>query len=226
MNKFEIIIPAYNCQNYLDKCLNSIEIQDYPLDLVNVTIIDDNSNKPLEIKKHSFTFELIRNNQRMYAGYNRFIKYSKCKDNDIVVFLDGDDWFTDTKCLKVINKIYSNNNISWSISNHKIFKNNKTKIIPTFINIPLEPLKPKIAHLRCGYGYVWNKMTDDDLKVNGEYIKWMTDWNENLFAIKNYGQPYKISSSLAVYNLDTSKTKKENDNYQEMLNWFKNKYQL
>lgn len=226
MNKFEIIIPAYNCQKYLNKCLDSIEIQDYDLNNVNVTIIDDNSEPPLEVNKYSFTFELIRNKERMHAGYNRFIRYTKCKDDDIIIFLDGDDWFVDKKCLKVINKIYQNNKISWSISNHKIFKNNKIKVIPNFVNLPLQLEKPKIVHLRCGYGYVWNKMKDEDIKVDNKYIKWMTDWNENLYAIKNFGQPYKISCSLMVYNLETTKTKKENDNYKEMLNWFKNKYDI
>lgn len=226
MNNFEIIIPAYNCQTYLNKCLDSIEIQDYNLDSVNVTIIDDNSEPPLEANKYSFTFEIIRNSKRMHAGYNRFKKYTKCKDNDIIIFLDGDDWFIDNKCLKVINKIYQENKISWSISNHKAYRNNRLKVIPNFVNLPLELDKPKIVHLRCGYGYVWNKMTEDDIKVGNEYIKWMTDWNENLYAIKKYGQPYKINCSLVVYNLDTSKTKKENDNYNEMLNWFKNKYDI
>ena len=36
MNQFEIIIPVYNCQKYLDKCIESIELQDYPKELINI----------------------------------------------------------------------------------------------------------------------------------------------------------------------------------------------
>lgn len=224
MNHFEIIIPVYKCQKYLDKCIESIELQDYPKELINITIIDDKSEPKLNIIKTSFNVDLIQNNKRMYAGYNRYLKYSKCNDNDIIIFLDGDDWFVDNKCLGIIDNVYRNNKIHWSISNHKIYKDNKVKVMPSFINLPLELDKPKICHLRCGYGYVWNNMTENYLDVDKSYIRWMSDWNENLYAIKNYGQPFKIDCSLVVYNLDTMKTKKENNNYNEMIVWFQNKY--
>lgn len=224
MNKFQFIIPTYKSQKYLDKCLESIENQEYPKELIKATIIDDYSPIKLSIIKTSFNTKLIRNEKRMYAGYNRYIAYSNCNDNDIIIFLDGDDWLVDSKCLKIINRIYQNNKINWSISNHKLYKNDKLKVLPTFVNLPLENDKPKICHLRCGYGYVWNKMNIEWIKLdNYNFIKWMTDWNENLYALKNYGQPFKIDCSLSVYNLDTSKTKKENDNYQEMITLFKNK---
>ena len=220
MNKFHIITPCYNHQLYLDRCIESIENQDYPKDLIKMTIIDDNSLVPLKTKETSFVLKKIKNKKRMHPGYNRYIVYSNVDDNDLVVFLDGDDWLSDNKCLHTINKVYQNNKITWSISNHKIYKNKKTKIIPSFVNLPLVVDKPKICHLRCGYGYVWNKMEESWIKYNDNYIKWMTDWNENLFALKNYGQPYKIESSLSVYNQDTSKTRKENNDYKEMIKFF------
>lgn len=225
MNRFQIIIPTYKYQKYLNKCLESIENQEYPKELIVATVIDDNSPKPLELLKTSYECKLLRNKERMYAGYNRYLVYSKCPDNDIIIFLDGDDWLADNKCLQIINNVYNNNNIKWSISNHKLYQNDKLKVLPTFVNLPLQIDKPKICHLRCGYGYVWNKMEIDCIKLNNnQIIKWMTDWNENLYALKYYGNPYKINSSLSVYNLDTSKTRKENNNYKEMIKWFSNKY--
>ena len=223
MNKFHIISPCYNHQCYLDKCIDSIESQDYPKDLISMTIIDDNSKTPLKTKETSFCLKIIKNKERMYPAYNRYIEYSKVKDRDIVIFLDGDDWLTDEKCLSTINQIYQENKIHWSISNHKIYKNDRLKVLPSFVDLPLVIDKPKICHLRSGYGYVWNKMDIDWIKYQGNYIKWMTDWNENLFALKNYGPAYKINSSLSVYNQDTSKTRKENNNYREMINYFKEK---
>ena len=83
--------------------------------------------------------------------FNRFIVYSKCEDNEIIIFLDGDDWLSDCKCLTVLNNIYNENDIKWSISNHKVYKDEKLKVIPSFVNLPLESEKPKICHLRSGY---------------------------------------------------------------------------
>lgn len=221
MNKFQIIIPCYNYQKYLNKCLESIENQEYSKDLIFVNIIDDNSEIPLKTEKFNFNIKLIKNTKRQFAAFNRYKIYSKTNDNDIIIFLDGDDWLVDSKVLKIINNVFINNKISWAISNHRTFKNGKNSILPTFVNLPLELEKPKICHLRCGYGYVWNKMDIEWLKMDNEYIKWMTDWNENLYALKNFGQPYKIESSLSVYNLDTNKTRNENNNYRSMIEWFK-----
>jgi glycosyltransferase involved in cell wall biosynthesis len=223
MNKFHIITPCYNHQEYLDKCIGSIESQDYPKELVSMTIIDDSSKFPLKTKETSFNLKIIRNNERMHPAYNRYLVYSKVKNDEIILFLDGDDWLSDNKCLSTISRIYKDNDINWAISNHKIYKNNKIKVIPSFVTLPLIIDKPKICHLRSGYGYVWNNMEEDWIKYKNNYIKWMTDWNENIYAIKNFGQPYKIESSLSVYNQDTSKTRKENKNYIEMINFFKNK---
>lgn len=223
MNRFHIISPCFNHQEYLNKCIKSIEEQDYPKEKIIMTIVDDYSKVPLTTFENSFFIKKIRNKERMHPGFNRYLCIKETNDNDIIVFLDGDDWFSDSKCLKVLNQIYNENKIHWSISNHKIFKNDKLKIVPVNVNLPLEVDKPKICHLRAGYGYVWNKMDIDWLIFNNEYIKWMTDWNENLYALKNFGQPYKINSSLSVYNQDTSKTRKENKNFNEMIKFFKNK---
>lgn len=222
-NKFHIISPCYNFQNYLDKCIESVELQEYPKDLITMTIIDDYSDIPLKTKEVTFNLKIIRNNERMHPAFNRFIVYSKCDDNEIIIFLDGDDWLSDFKCLSVLNNIYNKNDIKWSISNHKVYKDQKLKVIPSFVNLPLESDKPKICHLRSGYGYVWNKINIDWIKYNNSFIKWMTDWNENIYAIKHFGQPYKINSSLCVYNQDSSKTRKENNNYKEMINFISNK---
>ena len=222
MNNFTIIIPTYKYQKFLNKCLDSINNQIYDKNKINVFVIDDNSKIPLTIKDYDFNIKVIRNEKRMYAAYNRYNVYSKVKDNDIVIFLDGDDWFPDEQILKLLNKIYIENDIKWTISNHKLYKNNKIKVKPCFVDDKILG-RPKICHLRTGFGYVWNKMNIDWIKKDGEYIKWMSDWNENLYALKNFGQPYKINSSMCVYNLDTTKTREENNNYNEMVKYFEKK---
>jgi len=222
MNKFKFIIPAYNCQNFLNKCLDSIEIQDYPKELIEATVIDDCSEFPLCTKQYSFSINLQRNKKRMYPAFNRFQIYSNSNDDDIIIFLDGDDWLADNLVLSILNKIYRKNKIHWTISNHKLFFNSKLKVKPCFVGKSISG-KPKICHLRTGYGYVWNKMPIKWIKKDNENIKWMSDWNENLWALKNYSNPYKINSSLCVYNLDTSKTRKENKDYHEMIEYFDGK---
>ena len=226
MNNFLIIIPCYILKQsdikYLNYCLKSIEGQEYPKNLIKISIIDDNSIIPIKVNTN-LNYRLIRNEKRMYPAYNRYNQYKLCPDNDIIIFLDGDDWFIDTKCLKIIDNIYSNNDIKWSLSNHKTFKNGKLNFLPVNVKVPKEIDKPYICHLRCGYGYVWNKMDINWIKMDGNFIRWMSDWNEILYALNNYGQPFKINTSLIVYNLESNKTKNENNNYKNMINFFKSK---
>jgi len=221
-HKFKFIIPVYNNQEYLDVCLESIKNQNYDIKLISIVVIDDFSDQEINTRNLD-NITLIRNKKRMYPAYNRFIVYSKAEDNELLIFLDGDDWLTDKNNLNLINKIYSENDIKWSISNHKIFLNDKIKIKPCFVSNEINNTRPKICHLRIGYGYVWNNMPIEWIKKDNKYIKWMTDWNENLWAFNKYGKPFKINCCLSVYNMDTSKTRKENKNYDDMINYFNNK---
>ena len=225
-HRFKFIIPVYNNQKYLDICLESIENQNYDKNLISIVVIDDCSKKKIQIKKDSDNISLIRNEERMHPAFNRFNVFKDAEDYELLIFLDGDDWLTDKNNLNLVNKIYIENDIKWSISNHKIFLNNKIKIKPCFVSNEIKFNRPKICHLRIGYGYVWNKMPIEWIKKDNKYIKWMTDWNENIWALNNHGNPYKMECSLSVYNMDTSKTRKENKDYHDMINYFSNKILL
>ena len=50
MKRFHIIIPTYKYQEFLNKCLESIEKQDYPKELITATVIDDFS--PNKLQQH------------------------------------------------------------------------------------------------------------------------------------------------------------------------------
>ena len=54
MNRFHIITPCFNHQEYLNKCIKSIEEQDYPKEKIIMTIVDDNSKIPLTTFENSF----------------------------------------------------------------------------------------------------------------------------------------------------------------------------
>ena len=38
-----VIIPAYNVENLLEKCVESVAMQDYPKDLLEIIVVDDGS---------------------------------------------------------------------------------------------------------------------------------------------------------------------------------------
>ena len=62
----------------------------------------------------------------------------RVKKEEIVVFLDGDDWLSYTQVLEYLNQYYTKcTDIEWTISNYREYKDNKTCIIPIVNKIPI-----------------------------------------------------------------------------------------
>jgi len=92
-----IIIPTYNSEKYLPFCLQSIKVQNYPKDKLEIIIVDGGStDRTIEIAKKFKVTKILHNPLRTgEAGKALGIKEAK---NDIVAFidsdniLDGNDW--------------------------------------------------------------------------------------------------------------------------------------
>ncbi len=42
-NKISVVIPAYNIEDLLEKCVDSVAAQDYPMELLEIIVVDDGS---------------------------------------------------------------------------------------------------------------------------------------------------------------------------------------
>lgn len=92
MCKFSIIIPVYNVEKFLEKCLNSILNQDY--DDYEVIVINDgstdNSRNILKNYENNKKITIIdEENQGLSAARNNGIKKAK---GDYLLFVDSDDY--------------------------------------------------------------------------------------------------------------------------------------
>lgn len=99
MTKFSIIIPVYNVEKYLKKCLDSVKNQtfkDY-----EVLVVDDGStDKSKEIAK-KYNLTLIESDHvGVSSARNMAIKKAK---GEYLVFLDSDDWW-DKELLEKLNE--------------------------------------------------------------------------------------------------------------------------
>lgn len=91
-NIVSIVVPAYNCENTIIKCLDSINNQDY--ELIEVIVINDGSNDSTEknLKKYydNPKFKIISKcNEGVSATRNLGIKVAK---GDYIIFIDADDY--------------------------------------------------------------------------------------------------------------------------------------
>lgn len=93
MPKVSILIPAYNVENYLPMCLDSIINQTYRD--MQIVVIDDGSkdatwNVMQEYAAKDERFEIYhQENQGVAETRNRLLAHSK---GDWVLFVDADDW--------------------------------------------------------------------------------------------------------------------------------------
>ena len=109
--KISIIIPTYNRKKILKKCLESLVIQDYPKNKIEILVIDNNPNFNTKIlvesfyKKYSFVKHVFEKKQSSYICRNKGLKIAS---GDIICFLD-DDCTVGKNWLKKINEFHIKN---------------------------------------------------------------------------------------------------------------------
>lgn len=121
-NNVSIILPCYNVEDYIDRCIKSILDQSYSkfeLIIINDGSTDSTANK---IKYWEVTDDRIRviktENKGQGNARNIGIKESK---GDYITFVDSDDWVSKDYLRNLINGILSGASIA--ISNRNIVKN-------------------------------------------------------------------------------------------------------
>lgn len=115
--KISIIIPVYNVEHYLDKCLKSVINQTY--NNLEIIIINDGStdNSAQICKRYQAIDDRITliNNENMGLSESRNIGIKKAS-GDFIMFLDSDDWLDKETCKKSINLAikYDTELVFWS----------------------------------------------------------------------------------------------------------------
>ena len=113
----KIVVPFYNAEMWIERCLNSIYHQDYK-DYKCIVVNDastDNSKNILENMKHiqeDNRFLVIHNKENVNALTNIFnaFKNDFLNENkeDILMAIDGDDFLSISKSLQIVFDYYSN----------------------------------------------------------------------------------------------------------------------
>lgn len=95
-----VIMPAYNCKDYIAEAIRSVLIQKVPLELI---IIDDHSNDGTEELVQSFSQDgrviCVRNERNLgvASSRNKGVELARGK---YVAFLDADDYWMEDKLEK------------------------------------------------------------------------------------------------------------------------------
>lgn len=129
MIDLSIIIPVYNVEKYLDKCLESITKQE--LENCEVLIINDGStdNSEVIIDKYISTYEYMKKinkiNNGLGAARNTGIEIAKGK---YISFIDSDDYIDDNM-LKIMLDTIENTNSDMAICDILMFEDSTDKVL-------------------------------------------------------------------------------------------------
>jgi glycosyltransferase involved in cell wall biosynthesis len=112
MLRLKIIVNCGPCEAYIDKCLDSIKCQTYLHWEAYVTVDpygDRTFERAQEGSGHDLRIVVTRNPRPLYSLTNlvHAIGRSQAQPEDVIVILDGDDWFYDASALQVIVDTYT-----------------------------------------------------------------------------------------------------------------------
>jgi glycosyltransferase involved in cell wall biosynthesis len=208
-----VLITSYNNKKWVSKNLTSVFNQLYTN--YRTIYIDDASPDETStlveslIKKNpsqANRFRLIRNQNRKGGLCNLYEGVWSCRDEEIIVNLDGDDWFASPYVLKTINQAYSTQNI-WLT--HGTLIEYPKKALGWSIPIPPKIIEEHAfrthrcpSHLKTFYTWLFKKIRVEDLKINGEFFPMTWDQAIMFPMLEMAAERHSfLSEILYVYNM-------------------------
>ena len=155
MVKVSVIVPVYNVEKYLDKCLTTLAKQ--TLKDIEIIIVNDgspdNSQKIIDkyTKKYSNMKCYIKENGGLSDARNYGIKKA---NGEYIAFLDSDDYVTEDMYKKMYEKAKSGNFDMVVCDLNYVYPD---KIIPAYSNVPNDTTNIKKCMLNI-YPAAWNKI--------------------------------------------------------------------
>ena len=175
---FVFIISSYNQCQFIQKNLESVKMQDYSKDKYRIIYVNDNSNDDSKniitdfmLENKCINMKLINNEENMGPAYSRYIAYIEALDEEICIFLDGDDWLVEKNTLKMISYVYSKFDIYATFGSMVDEKHQYNK----WANFDRKKHN-FFPHLRTSYSFLCKKVPINYLKYNEkEWYKFKTD---------------------------------------------------
>lgn len=128
MDKISIIVPVYNIQEYLEKCVKSIVKQTYKN--LEILLVDDGATDNSGIICNDFALKddrikvIHKKNGGLSSARNEGIKHATGK---YICFVDGDDFIREDYCEVLYNALIETKSDVSAVS-YKEIKNSKTRI--------------------------------------------------------------------------------------------------
>jgi len=211
LTTFKIVVPFYNCEKWIGTCIKSVKRQKYK-NFTCVLVDDMSTDNTATVVKDNIVndsrFKLITNKTKKYALANivEVIKKTECNDEDVIILLDGDDWFASSNTLGKLCDAYKDNTLM-TYGSYVYNPSGQKGVEPS--EYPEEVVKNnafrqdqwRASHLRTFKYKLWKHLQKSDLKEDGEYYEMTYDQAIMLPLLEMASERSKyIPEVLHVYN--------------------------
>lgn len=228
MEKVSVIIPVYNVEQYLDRCIQSVINQTFnniEIILINDGSID-NSQKICENYAKKDSRIILINQENMGVSNARNIGINKAT-GDYITFVDSDD-YVDNRYVETLHKYITKYNADVCVcSTYKVYSNGKIeKEIRENGLLTCKEYLEKLFNLK-GFGVCRNNLYKSTVIKDIEFdstIRVGEDFYFNLNASKNIKSVIAIDTCLYYYFVNNnSLVRKFNKEYDKMYYYSSNK---
>jgi len=169
-----IVIPCYNCEQYINQCLDSLLVQTFTT--WTALVASDASTDATVERVGSYLddprIRLRTSPERRYLMGNTLaaIRSLDLGSSDVVAILDGDDWIR-PNCLE---KLWEKHCQGFDLvyTDEDIQGQNYSFGGDILTTVPVRRQSWRFSHLRSFKGYIFNLLNDDTFRdAHGDYFR-------------------------------------------------------
>jgi glycosyltransferase involved in cell wall biosynthesis len=214
MGKITVIIPSYNNRRWYARNLRSVFAQDYGGNF-RVSYIDDGSSDGTGELVQEYIAErnsgplvsLTHNPLRVGALQNLYNTISLCADDEIIILLDGDDWFAHNGVLTRLNEVYTDTDCWMTYGQYRSWPDNALGLSKEITSEVIEANSFRqhewcSSHLRSFYAGLFKLIEREDLLApDGTFYQMAWDQAIMFPLLEMSGHRAKFNSEvLYIYN--------------------------
>ena len=209
---FKIITPVYNAEDWIEKCINSVKEQTHE-DFHQIIIDDNSSDETVKNAKRAIgddkRFTLVCNEDRVSVPLNhkKGVELSNASPEDVMVHLDGDDWFYDETSLAKVSRVYEEKDCWLTYGSYKTTTGDES-VAREYTKHPRQAVIDgwPFSHLRTFKRHLWDILDESNFKGrDGQYYTAAADVVIFVPILEKIGyeRVEYITDILVVYNLTT-----------------------
>lgn len=194
MYKFSIIIPVYNAEKTIKKCLESIKVseyEDYEVIIIDDGSIDNSASIISEYTMNDNRFRMIsQENSGPSLARNKGLKLST---GEIITFVDSDDYVRNDY-LEMLSKAFEENKADVVFFDFHCVRQDGTELSTYHLPDIQENYYENLVSLSkaCMFGYTWIKAFRKEIAHGTYFDTDLSLFEDEIFTCKILERPVNI----------------------------------